>query len=97
MKRQASPTSPAHPQILSREAVSDAFKAVVASPSLNDFPTSVSRLIEAHLNGTWCLILLRKEECLQPRYRIAQTCPSGREQQIECASVIAAGSCGATT
>jgi hypothetical protein len=54
---EASSTSPAPVDILSGEAVADAFKVLLTNLSMTDFSSSVSRTIEAHRERILCLIL----------------------------------------
>ena len=72
---QALSRSPSPALTLPSEAVLDALKMMLIGASLNEVLTSITRLIEAHNEGTLCSIFLLDEDGLHLRYGVAPNLP----------------------
>src|SRR5712675_393277 len=87
-------SSPA--QTLPSEAVLDALKMMLIGASLNEVLTSLTRLIEAHIEGMLCSIFLLDEDGLHLRYGAAANLPEAYRAATDGACIGPnAGSCGA--
>jgi formate hydrogenlyase transcriptional activator len=71
LEDQAPPKSPTLAETLPSDAVLDALKMILLGASLNEVLTSVTRLIEAHSEGTLCSIFLLDDDGLHLRYGVA--------------------------
>jgi formate hydrogenlyase transcriptional activator len=71
LEDQAPPKSPTLAETLPSDAVLDALKMILLGASLNEVLTSVTRLIEAHSEGTLCSIFLLDDDGMHLRYGVA--------------------------
>jgi formate hydrogenlyase transcriptional activator len=93
---QAFPTSPSSPQTLPSEAVLDALKMMLIGASLSEVLTSITRLIEAHIEGMLCSIFLLDEDGLHLRYGVAANLPQAYRVATDGVCIGPnVGSCGA--
>jgi formate hydrogenlyase transcriptional activator len=92
----ASLLAPVRAYTLPSEAVFDALKMILLGAPLNEILTSVTRLIEAHSEGTLCSIFLVEEDGLRLRYAGAPNLPEAYRAATDGVCIGPnVGSCGA--